>query len=274
MNKLKNIKSILFITSITLGISLLLIHSYTPDNTAMSDDSIMLGQVSDLPLSATLEEKRDELLIKDNEDSMVTSRGSKVRDIQETTTTLAEDDTLPIVDTESNPIETKSTAVAKEEEPEPVTQAVTKPSAPVEVKVEAPPVEVKVTPPPADTTSEADKDLDLLARLITAEPQGESYDAKVAVGAVVMNRVKSSLWPNTIKEVIYQNIKGYYQFTPVVNGWIDKPATSDSIKAAKDALNGVDLTNGAQFYYDDKTTSAWMLGRPVSIKIDHMIYAY
>jgi len=117
-------------------------------------------------------------------------------------------------------------------------------------------------------------DLDLLSRLITAEAQGEPYSAKVAVGAVVMNRVESSDWPNSIKEVIYQNIKGYYQFTPVVNGWINKPADSDSIRAAKEALSGVDPTNGAQFYYDEKTTNSWILAKPVSIKIGTMIFAY
>jgi len=107
-----------------------------------------------------------------------------------------------------------------------------------------------------------------------AEAQGEPYDAKVAVGSVVKNRVKSSLWPNTIKEVIYQNINGYYQFTPVVNGWIDKPANTDCIQAAKDALNGIDKTNGSQFYYDNSTTNTWILAKPVSIRIGTMIYAY
>ena len=55
-------------------------------------------------------------------------------------------------------------------------------------------------------------EVDLLARLIMAEAEGESYQAKVAVGAVVMNRLKSPLWPNTVNSVIYQNINGYYQF--------------------------------------------------------------
>lgn len=117
-------------------------------------------------------------------------------------------------------------------------------------------------------------DLDLLSRLIMAEAQGEPYNAKVAVGAVVMNRVQSDLWPNTIKGVIYQNINGYNQFTPVVNGWIDKPANDECLKAAKEALSGTDPTKGAMFYYDNTTTNPWILSKPVAIEIGNMVFAY
>lgn len=72
-------------------------------------------------------------------------------------------------------------------------------------------------------------EVDLLARLINAEAEGEAYDAKVAVGAVVVNRVQSSDWPNTIYSVIYQKIGEYYQFTPVKNGQITKAATASSV---------------------------------------------
>lgn len=131
--------------------------------------------------------------------------------------------------------------------------------------------------PTATTTSEttySESDLDLLARLIMAEAQGEPYEAMVAVGAIVMNRVNSSSFPNTISEVIYQNINGYYQFTPVLNGWINKPANSDCIKAAKVALSGVDTTDGCLFYYDNTTTNTWILAKPVSITEGNMIFAY
>lgn len=117
-------------------------------------------------------------------------------------------------------------------------------------------------------------EVDLLAKLIRAEAQGESYQAKVAVGAVVMNRVKSTLWPNTIGTVIYQNINGYYQFTPVVNRTIYQAADADSVNAAKATMSGVDPTNGAMFYYDTSSTNAWMLSKKVSIRIDHMVFAY
>ncbi|HAN20456.1 MAG: peptidoglycan-binding protein [Clostridiales bacterium GWF2_36_10] len=128
--------------------------------------------------------------------------------------------------------------------------------------------------PVSNTSVYSTSDRNILARLITAEAQGESYEAKVAVGAVVMNRVKSPLWPNTISGVIYQNINGYYQFSPVENGSINNVADADSIKAANVAMSGVDPTNGAMFYYDTSTTNAWILAKPVSISIDNMVFAY
>ncbi|QOX63495.1 cell wall hydrolase [Anoxybacterium hadale] len=125
-----------------------------------------------------------------------------------------------------------------------------------------------------EEASSEDQELDLLARLITAEAQGEPYEAQVAVGAVVLNRVKSGVWPDSIEGVIYQNIGGYDQFTPVVNGWIDKPAKESCIMAAKAALRGEDPTKGAQFYYDDTTTNEWILEKAVSVKIGCMIFAF
>lgn len=140
---------------------------------------------------------------------------------------------------------------------------------------EAPaPAQAAQNVPAAAKPAAESEDLDLLARLITAEAQGEPFEAQVAVGAVVMNRVKSSDWPNTIKGVIYQKIGEYYQFTPVVNGWINKPAQPEAIEAAKAAMKGSDPTNGAQFYYDDKCTNEWILAKPVSLRVGHMIFAY
>lgn len=130
---------------------------------------------------------------------------------------------------------------------------------------------------PANTQSTGSysaSDIDLLARLITAEAQGEPYSAQVGVGAVILNRIQSKEFPNTIPGVIYQTINGYAQFTPVVNGWIDKPALPGCIKAAKEALNGADPTNGALFYYDNTTTNQWILSKPISTKIGTMVYAY
>ncbi len=127
---------------------------------------------------------------------------------------------------------------------------------------------------PAQPAPPISEELDLLSRLIMAEAQGESYQAKVAVGAVVMNRVKSGLFADTVKGVIYQNINGYYQFTPVVNGWINKPANADSIRAAKDALNGSDPTAGALWYYDTSTTNPFMLSKKIALKTGNMVFAY
>ncbi|HWQ77382.1 MAG TPA: LysM peptidoglycan-binding domain-containing protein [Anaerovoracaceae bacterium] len=127
---------------------------------------------------------------------------------------------------------------------------------------------------PANPASYSAEDLDVLSRLIMAETQTEPYQAKVAVGAVVLNRVESGLFADSIKGVVYQNINGYYQFTPVVNGWINNPANADSIKAAKEALNGADPTNGTLWFYDDSTTNTFLLSKEVSVKIGHMVFAY
>ena len=91
-------------------------------------------------------------------------------------------------------------------------------------------------------------DLSLLARLIDAEAGGESYNAKVAVGAVVMNRVKSSRFPNTISAVINQKYNGSYQFTCVQNGNIKRPATASDVKAAISALSGTNPVKNALFF--------------------------
>lgn len=99
--------------------------------------------------------------------------------------------------------------------------------------------------------------VDLLARLINGEARGEPYLGQVAVGAVVMNRVKSAEFPNTISGVIYQ--KG--QFSCVTDGQFDKAIDKNSTvyKAAREALNGADPTNGALFFYNPKTAkSQWL----------------
>jgi spore germination cell wall hydrolase CwlJ-like protein len=116
-------------------------------------------------------------------------------------------------------------------------------------------------------------ELDLLARLINAEAGAEPYNAQVAVGAVVVNRVQSSDWPNSISSVIYQKIGEYYQFTPVKNGMIDKAATDVSLKAAKEAIDGSDPSNGAMFYFDDSSTNQWIWSKPITVQIGHMVFA-
>jgi spore germination cell wall hydrolase CwlJ-like protein len=117
-------------------------------------------------------------------------------------------------------------------------------------------------------------DLDLLARLVRAEAEDQTYRAKVAVAAVVINRVQSSLFPNTLREVIYEKSGGYYQFTPVVNGHINNVATQADINAAKEALHGSDPTNGALFYFDDSTTNTWLWSKKVALRDGNMVYSY
>jgi spore germination cell wall hydrolase CwlJ-like protein len=119
-----------------------------------------------------------------------------------------------------------------------------------------------------------ESDLDLLARLIQAEAEGQPYKAMVAVGAVVVNRVQSSAWPNTIRDVIYHKSAGYYQFTPVLNGYINKPATATARQAALEALKGYDPTNGAEFYFDDSTKNTWLWSKPVALRVDRMVFSY
>lgn len=117
-------------------------------------------------------------------------------------------------------------------------------------------------------------ELDLLARLINAEAASEPYQAMVAVGAVVVNRVQDSRFPNTISDVICQKDSKGYQFKPVENGLINKPVTASSKAAAIEALNGVDPTNGALYFFDTRSTNKWLLAKTVSIKVGKMVYAY
>ena len=100
----------------------------------------------------------------------------------------------------------------------------------------------------------------LLAKLVYAEARGESYKGQVAVAAVVLNRVKSSQFPNTISGVIYQS----GAFSCVSNGSINNTPDSSCIRAALDAMNGWDPTGGCLYYYNPKKTSdSWIRTRTV-----------
>lgn len=124
------------------------------------------------------------------------------------------------------------------------------------------------------STQYSQYEIDLLARLITAEADDEPFKAKVGVGAVVLNRVKDPNFPNSIAGVIYAKDDGFYQFTPVENGWINKPASPDSRKAAIAAMNGYDPTHGAVYYFDDSATNKWLWSKPIALRIDKMVYTY
>lgn len=118
-------------------------------------------------------------------------------------------------------------------------------------------------------------DFDLLARLITAEADDQSYETKVAVGAVVLNRVRSSMFPNSIRGVIYQvDESGRYQFEPVLNGWINRPASYESRQAAKDALNGWDPSWGALFFWESWVKNSFLNSRPVSRVLGAFTFTY
>lgn len=107
-------------------------------------------------------------------------------------------------------------------------------------------------------------DIYLLAKVIYGEARGEPYKGQVAIAAVVLNRVDSSSFPNTIAKVVYQD----GAFSIVADGQINLTPNDTAIKAAKDAMNGYDPTGGALFYYNPKkTTNAYMLSKPVTLII-------
>ncbi|MDR2635160.1 MAG: spore cortex-lytic enzyme [Clostridiales bacterium] len=107
-------------------------------------------------------------------------------------------------------------------------------------------------------------DVNLLARCVNAEARGEPYLGQVAVAAVVLNRVRSSSFPNSISGVIYQQ----YAFSSVLDGQINLAPGESAQKAAKDAMNGWDPTNGCLYFYNAaKTSNAWMKARPVKLEI-------
>ena len=112
--------------------------------------------------------------------------------------------------------------------------------------------------------SAAAGDTALLARLISAEARGESYEGQVAVGAVVMNRIAHPSFPNTLSGVIYQ--RG--AFSCLNDGQFDQPVAQSAYSAARDAMNGYDPTGGAIYYFNPATaTSKWIWSRPLIVTI-------
>ena len=114
----------------------------------------------------------------------------------------------------------------------------------------------------AASKSSSASDLQLMARAINGEARGEPYEGQVAVGAVILNRVRSSKFPNTIAGVIYQS----GAFTAVADGQINVPIKEGStvLKAAQDAMNGWDPTGGAIYYFNPNTaTNKWIWSRPL-----------
>ena len=115
-----------------------------------------------------------------------------------------------------------------------------------------------------------DADLYLLARTIYAEGRGEPYTGQVAIGAVVMNRVRSSQFPNTISGVVYQR----HAFTAVSDGQINLTPDDKAMKAARDAMNGWDPTGGALYYYNPAVaTSSWIFDRQTITVIGKHVFA-
>ncbi len=114
----------------------------------------------------------------------------------------------------------------------------------------------------------------LLARAIYAEARGESFTGQVAVGAVILNRLESREFPETIREIIMQKQSGVYQFTPVKDGSINLEPDEVAICAAIQAIAGHDPTNGALYFYNPETaTDQWIKSLPVIARIGNHVFA-
>lgn len=112
-------------------------------------------------------------------------------------------------------------------------------------------------------------DYELLARIISAEARGETYLGQVAVGAVVLNRVEHPSFPDTVSGVVYQN----GAFSCLYDGQFYEPIADSAYSAARDALNGLDPTSGAIYYYNPTTATAkWIFSRPVITTIGNHVF--
>ena len=116
----------------------------------------------------------------------------------------------------------------------------------------------------SNSSNVSSSNLNLLSRVVYGEARGESYTGQVAVAAVVLNRVKSSSFPNTISGVVYQS----GAFDCVSDGQINLAPNETAKKAAQDALNGWDPTYGAIYYFNPATaTNKWIWSRPMTVTI-------
>ena len=121
----------------------------------------------------------------------------------------------------------------------------------------------------SSNSSYSSSDLYLLARVVYSEARGEPYLGQVAVAAVVLNRVKSSEFPNTISGVVYQP----WAFTAVNDGQINLTPNETAKKAAQDAMNGWDPTYGCLFYYNPRTaTSEWIRQKTIHLSIGSHVF--
>ncbi|MDD2497165.1 MAG: LysM peptidoglycan-binding domain-containing protein [Desulfitobacteriaceae bacterium] len=111
----------------------------------------------------------------------------------------------------------------------------------------------------------------LLARLINGESRGEPYEGQVAVGAVVLNRIKSSLFPNTLSGVIYQK----NEFSVINDGQINLSPSTTAIKAAENAMSGWDPSNGALYYWNPAKSpnNRFLNSRPIVARIGNHVFA-
>ncbi len=117
------------------------------------------------------------------------------------------------------------------------------------------------------------QEIDLLARLVHSEAAGEPYVGQVAVAASVLNRIRSPIYPNTVRGVVYQVAYGYYQYSPVLDGRINLPANRTAYQAVNDALGGWDPSrNALGFYNPRKTSNQWVRQQTVTTVIGNHIF--
>ena len=129
---------------------------------------------------------------------------------------------------------------------------------------------IKTLSSSSNKTNQSSSDLYLLAKCVHAEARGESYQGQVAVAAVILNRVKSPEFPNTISGVIYQP----WAFTAVHDGQINLEPNESAYNAARDAMNGWDPTYGCLFYYNPAVaTSKWIFSRQTVVTIGKHVFA-
>ena len=115
-----------------------------------------------------------------------------------------------------------------------------------------------------------ESELSILARLVSGEARGEPYIGQVAVAAVVLNRVRSDDFPDTVSAVIFQP----GAFDAVWDGQFDMTPTDSALRAARDAMNGWDPTGGCTYYYNPATaTNAWIWSRDVQLTIGRHAFA-
>ena len=170
------------------------------------------------------------------------------------------------------------TALVAVEYSKPVTQELVIVEVPVIFVIEKEPEVKPVVAPKPEPKPEVKKEVSkldantyLLAQIINAEAKGESYNGKVAVGNVILNRVNNPQFPDTIKDVIFQ--RG--QFSPVSDGSINNKPSEESIKAAKDAISGYKVVGdqALYFYNPDTSTSNWIFSRQTLMEIGNHRFA-
>lgn len=141
-------------------------------------------------------------------------------------------------------------------------------------EVQPAPTEAPETAPVQPAVSISNEEKDLFARLVEAEAKGESYEGKVAVATVVLNRVESPHFPNTITEVINEVVGDAYAFSPVQNGEIKKSASDEAIQAVEESLTRQDRLNDCIYFYNPEiATDNWIRTREVVTTIGNHVFA-